>query len=250
MVRAQVELSKLQNQRIELRQKLKQAQADLAKSLSTTPQADLKVAGTPDLPIVSEELDQLYKVAVISRPELQGRMHAVSQDERLVDLARLNYFPDVTVGLAWSDLTRDGALSKTANGENSLGVVMGINLPIWQSKLRAGVRESRSRTAENQRLYDAARDEMFRVIRRLTVQALAQKEQMELLRTEIVPKGRQALTLAIEGYKAGNVDPVRVVDNWLQLTNILLELARVETSIGKTMASLERIVGKQLTPLR
>jgi outer membrane protein TolC len=91
---------------------------------------------------------------------------------------------------------------------------------------------------------------MFRVIRHLTLQALSQKEQMALLRKEIVPKARQALSLAIEGYRAGNVDPVRVVDNWLQLTNVLLELARVETSIGKTMASLERIVGKQLTPLR
>jgi outer membrane protein TolC len=208
------------------------------------------VARIPDVSIVSEELDQLYQVALISRPELQGRIHTVSQDERLVELARLNYFPDVTLGFPWSDLTRDGAIAKTANGENSLGIAVGINLPIWQPKLRAGVREAQSRTLENQRLYDAARDEMFRVIRHLTLQALSQKEQMALLRKEIVPKARQALSLAIEGYRAGNVDPVRVVDNWLQLTNVLLELARVETSIGKTMASLERIVGKQLTPLR
>jgi outer membrane protein TolC len=120
----------------------------------------------------------------------------------------------------------------------------------WQSKLRAGVREAQSRTLENQRLYEAARDEMFRVIRQLTVQALAQKEQKELLRKEIVPKARQALSLAVEGYRASNVDPVRVVDNWLQLTNVRLEQARLETSIDKTMASKERIVGKQLTPLR
>jgi hypothetical protein len=42
---------------------------------------------------------------------------------------------------------------------------------------------------------------------------------------------------------------VRVVDNWLRLTNVLLELASLETSIGKTMAALERIVGVQMTPL-
>jgi cobalt-zinc-cadmium efflux system outer membrane protein len=249
LVRAQVELTKLQDKRIELRQKLRQAQANLAKSLATTPQADLQVAEMPDLPVVSEQLDQLYQAALLSRPELQGRIHAVSQSERLVELARLNYFPDVSLGFVWSDLTTDGALSKTANGENSLGIALGINLPIWQSKLRAGVREAQSRTSENQRLYEAWRDETFRVIRQLTVQALAQKEQTELLRQELVPKARQALALAVEGYRAGNVDPVRVVDNWLQLNNVLLELASLEASLGKTMASLERNVGVQLTPL-
>jgi outer membrane protein, heavy metal efflux system len=250
VVRAQVELAKIENQRIDMRQRLKQAQANLAKALSTTPQADLRVAEIPDLPVVRQQLDQLYQMGLISRPELQGRILAVSQDERLVELARLSYFPDVMVGIAWSDLTTKDALSKSANGENSLGIAVGINLPIWQSKMRAGVREAENRTVENQRLYESSRDEMFRIIRRLTVQALAEKDQAELFRNEIVPKARQALSLAIEGYRTGNVDPVRVVDNWLQLTNVLLELARLETSIGKTMASLERIVGQQLTPLR
>jgi outer membrane protein, heavy metal efflux system len=250
MVRAQVELTKLQEKRIELRQKLKQGQADLAKSLSTTPQADLKVAEImPDLPVVSAQMEQLYQAAILSRPELQGRIHAIAQGERLVELARLNYFPDVSLGIVWYDLTTEDALSKTANGENSLGIAFGINLPIWQPKLRAGVREAQNRTLANVRLFQASRDEVFRDIRQLTVQALAQEEQIRLLRQELVPKARQALSLAYEGYRTGIVDPVRVVDNWIQLTNFLLDLARLETSIGKTMASLERIVGVQLTPL-
>jgi cobalt-zinc-cadmium efflux system outer membrane protein len=249
VARAQVEFTKLQDRRIQLRQTLKQAQANLAKALSTNPEADLKAPEIPDLPVVAEQLEELYQAALLSRPELQGRIDAVSQSERLVELARLNYFPDVSLGFVWNDLTTDNALSKTANGENSLGIAFGINLPIWESKLRAGVREAQNRTSENLQLYRASRDETFRDIRQLTVQALAQKEQMDLLRNELVPNARQALALAIEGYKAGNVDPVRVVDNWLQWTNVLLELAGVETSIGKTMASLERFVGRQLTPL-
>jgi outer membrane protein, heavy metal efflux system len=249
MVRSQVELTKLQDQRIDLRQKLKQAQANLAKALSVTPQADLKPAEMPEVPVVSEQMGQLYQVALLSRPELQGRIDAVSEGERFVELARLNYVPDVSLGLVWNDLTTDGALSKTANGENSLGIAVGMNLPIWEPRLRAAVREAQNRKEEQLRLYQAARDETFRAIRQLTVQALAQKEQMELLRTDLVPKARQALSLAVEGYKASTVDPVRVVDNWLQLNNILLEQARLETSIGKTMASLERMVGVQLTPL-
>jgi hypothetical protein len=41
-----------------------------------------------------------------------------------------------------------------------------------------------------------------------------------------------------------------VVDNWLQLMNMRLHLALLETSLGQTLASLERVIGEQLTQLR
>ncbi|HTU22946.1 MAG TPA: TolC family protein, partial [Gemmataceae bacterium] len=250
LLRSQVELDKLQNQRIELTEQLKQAQADLAKALSTSPEADLKVADAPDLPAVPEQLDRLYQAAMISRPELQGRLQAVSRDERLVELARLNYFPDVTVGFTWYDLTTDHALSKTANGENSLGLAVGINLPIWERKLRAGVREAQNRTAESARLYQASRDEMLRLIRRLTVQARAQEEQLQLFNNALLPAAERALSRASERYKVGSVNPVRVIDNWIQLKDFRLKRAGLVASLGQTLASLERVVGEQLTRLK
>jgi len=250
LLRSQVELAKLQDQRIEFGQQLKQAQADLAKALSTSPEADLRVADAPDLPAVPEQLERLYQVALISRPELQGKLQAVSRDERLVELARLNYYPDVLIGVTWYDLTTNHALSSTANGENSLGIAVGINLPIWQRKLRAGVREAQNRTAESARLYQASRDEMLRLIRRLTVQARAQDQQLELFNKVLLPEAERALSRASERYKTGNVNPVRVIDNWLQLVNFRLKEASLQATLGQTLASLERIVGEQLTRLK
>jgi outer membrane protein TolC len=250
LLRAQVELAKLQDQRINLSQKLKQAQADLAKALSTSPEADLKVADAPSLPAVPEQLDRLYQAAMISRPELQGKLQAISRDERLVELARLNYYPDVTVGVVWYAVTTDHAVSTEANGENSLGIALGINLPIWQRKLQAAVREAQNRTAESARLYQVSRDETLRLVRRLTVQARAQEQQLELFAKELIPSAEKALSVASEGYKADRVNPVRVIDNWIQLKDLRLQRARLEASLGQTLASLERVVGEQLTWLK
>jgi hypothetical protein len=44
------------HKRIELQQNLKRAQADLAKALSTTPQADLRVAEIPDRGFAKHEI--------------------------------------------------------------------------------------------------------------------------------------------------------------------------------------------------
>ena len=249
LLRGEVELVKLQNQRIDLQQRLRQAQADLAKLLSASPETDLTSAQALDLPPVPEQLDKLYQAALISRPELEGKLQAITRDERLVELARLNYYPDVTVGLVWFNVLKDHAFSPIANGENGLGISLGITLPIWQRKLRAGVREAQNQTAKDVRLYQASRDETLRFIRRLTVQAHSQEQQLVLHRKELVPTAEQTLRIAHEGHQTGKVNPVRVVDNWLQLMNMRLQLAHLETSLGQTLASLERVIGEQLTHL-
>jgi cobalt-zinc-cadmium efflux system outer membrane protein len=250
LMRGEVELVKLQNQRIDLQQRLRQAQADLAKLLSTSPNSYLTVADAADLPAVPDQLDRLYQAALISRPELQGKLQTVARDERLVALARLNYFPDVTVGFFWYNASSHHALSAVANGEQGLGIAFGLTLPIWERKNRASVREAQNREAKDARLYQSSRDETLRLIRRLTVQAHALEQQGELYRKELVPAAEQALSIAAEGHKTGAVNPVRVVDNWLQLMTVRLQLARLETSLGQTLASLERVVGEQLTPFK
>ncbi len=249
LLRGEVELDKLQNQRIDLQQRLRQAQADLAKLLSASPETDLTSANALEFPPVPEQLDKLYQAALISRPELEGRLQTVARDERLVELARLNYFPDVTVGFLWYNASTHAALSKSANGEQGLGIAFGMTLPIWQRKNRAGVLEAQNRAAKDARLYQSSRDEMLRLIKRLTVQARAQEQQSNLYRNELVPREEQALNLATEDYKFRSLNPVRVIDNWLQLLNLRLQLARLETSLGQTLASLERVVGEQLTLL-
>ncbi|SRR5579883_426 len=250
LMRGEVELVKLQDQRISLRQRLIQAQADLAKILSTSPETNLTSADALDLPAVPEQLDRLYQAALISRPELQEKLQTIARDERLVELAKLNYVPDLTVGFVWFDVLANNSLAKTANGENALGIAFGINLPIWQRKLRAGVREAENRTAKSARLYQSSRDETLRLIRRLTVQAHSQEQQVELYRKGLVPAAEEALRIAHEGHQAETVNPVRVVDNWLQLMTLRLQLARLETSLGQTLASLERVVGEQLARMK
>jgi cobalt-zinc-cadmium efflux system outer membrane protein len=250
LMRGEVELVKLQNQRIDLQQRLQQAQADLAKLLSTSPNSYLMAADPADLPAVPDQLDRLYQAALISRPELQGQLQTIARDERLVALARLNYFPDVTAGFFWYDASSHNAIAKTANGEQGLGIAIGLTLPIWEQKNRASVREAQNRQAKDVRLYQSSRDETLRRIRRLTVQALSQEQQVQLLEKQLIPAAVEALRIAHEGHKTGAVNPVRVVDNWLQLMTQRLQLARLETSLGQTLAALERVVGEQLMPMK
>jgi cobalt-zinc-cadmium efflux system outer membrane protein len=248
---AQVELRRLEDQLVQYRKQRGVAQADLAKLLATSPKADLQVAEDSLNLNVPTQMDQLYQAALAYRPELQGRLEAIFRDEQVVGLARLNYYPDVTVGLNWSVITRNDALARlTANGNDNLGLLVGINLPIWKDKLAGGVDEAQNRVAESARLYENARDDTFRAIRRLTVQARALQEEIDLYRrkgTGILASAEQTLDVSFADYKTGKVDSLTVLSNYTQLLSFQIQVVRLEAALGEVLASLERAVGNRLT---
>ena len=249
VLRSQVELNKLQDQLIQLNQQLRMSQADLAKLLSISPEADLKAVKDKDAPPVPDQVDRLYEAAIAARPELQGRLDAIRRDERMVELAKLQYYPDITVGVNWGAITTNDALAKTATGNDNVGLIVAMNLPVWHNKLSAGVRQNQNRTVESAKLYDAARDETFRQIKRYTIQAHSLEQQISLFRKDIIPRADQTLNVSAADYRTGKVVMLQLIDNWTQLLRFQIQLARLEAALAQTIASLERVVGTELTPL-
>lgn len=248
VLRAQVELEQLEDRLITLHRQFQQSQADLAKILHTSPETDFRAAEL-DVPSAPEEIDQLYEAAIRCRPELQERLYAIVRDERLGELARLQYYPDVTLGVGWQAIAADAALSPVANGNDNVAFGIGVNLPIWRDKLRAGVSEAEHRVMESARRYDATRDDTFRLIKRLMVQVRAIEQQITLFRESIIPKAEQTLRVSTADYRVGKVDFQTINDNWSDLLMFQIQLVRFEASLGQTLASLERVVGCQLVAL-
>lgn len=243
---AQVRLSDLHDQLIALNEQLGLAQADMAKLLETSPNAEPLAESTIELPSAPEQIDALYELAVEIRPELQARLNAIIRDQRNVDLARLQYFPDFTVGLLYANIEESGSISPVRNGNDWVGLSVGLNLPVWRRKLQAGVQEALFRTSQSARQYDAARDETFRLIRRQMIKVRAIERQIALFRDDIIPKAEQTLRVSAADYRVGKVVFVQLIDNWNDLLNFQIQLARLQASLGQAFASLERVVGQQI----
>lgn len=246
VLRAQVELNKLEDRLIALRRQLQQSQADLAKVLHTSPESNLLASPDIEIPSAPEHIEQLYQLAAECRPELQERFYAIQKAQRARDLAELNYYPDLTAGLGWQAVTNSEALSPVSNGNDNLAVTLGINLPIWRDKLDAGVREWEQRSLENARRYESTLDDTFRLIRRLMVQIDAIQQQLDLFKGSMIPKTEQALRVSTADYRVNKVDFQQLLDNWSDLLMFHLQVARLEASLAQTLARLERVVGCEL----
>lgn len=249
VLRAQLETDRLRERLIGFRQNLRMAQSDLAALLHASPDLEPLAMEDLDVPEAPTAIEGLYETAVRCRPELQARLHAIVRDQRSRDLAALDYYPDFTAGMSWDAMTRDDAISPVSDGKDNVGFVVGVSVPLWRDRIEAGVKEAEHRVVESARRYDATRDDTFRQIRRLIAQADAAQKQIDLFEESIIPKTEQALKVSIADYRVGKLDFLQVIDNYSELLQFQIQLARLQSNLGQAMASLERVIGCQLAML-
>src|SRR5205823_13430962 len=94
--------------------------------------------------------------------------------------------------------------------------------------------------------YDAERDNTYRDVKDLLTLAKSQQNIMGMFRGSILPKAKEALDLTSTDYQGGTTDYVTLITAWREVLQIELQVAQVESDLGKSLASLERAVGVQL----
>lgn len=243
VLRLQADLSTVDSDLVRLQQELYSARADLAQLLHVSPETPFQTIGELVDENIPQDLDRLYMQAVSARPELHEQLAAIERDRRRVDRARLDYFPDLTVGALWGAMTTDRALSPTADGLDMYNLNISGNLPVYRRRIEAGVREAEAQVVASARQYDQVRDQTLRDVKSLFAQANSQREIARLLRESIIPRTEQALEIAIREYQVGTTEFVQMIDNWRELLRFQIMHQQVESQLRQTMASLERVVG-------
>lgn len=247
VLRAEVEIANVENDLLRLRQQLTSARARLGSILHVSPQTKLQATNELHPEVVPKHLESLQHQAVKARPELHAQLAAVARDRRVADLARLDYRPDVTVGLSWIDVAQNG-ISPVANGRDSFLVNAGVNLPIYRKRLEAAVRSAEANAVSTAREYDAMRDATLEEVADLFAQVQSQQDMLKLFQGEILPKARQTLEVSSQAYNVGDVDFLQLIDNWRQLLRYEVMYRRLESTLRQTLAELDRVVGGLSTP--
>ncbi len=247
VIKAEVLISELDRELASNEQGIAMGRSALGRQLHIRPDAELKTLPTLTPTSVPAEIERLNQLAVAARPELQGRLAAIARDEKAIELARQRFYPNVTLGLTYMDMSRANAQApNSASGSPNIGLFVGFNLPVYRNKYRAGVCEAEERAIADTKLYEAQRDEAYSEIQDLMVQARVQQNVVTLLRDSILPRTKESLELARSDYAKGNVDYATVLSTLREVLQVELQIVQVEAELGKALASLERAVGCQL----
>jgi outer membrane protein TolC len=243
VIKAQVELGKLEERARALRDLAGPVAAQLNAALNRRSDAALPLPAA----IPEEEVEftdqQLYSRLKEGNPELKTIDSVAARDRAAVDLAQKGYFPDITVGLDYVDT--DSALMPGTedSGKDPVVGMISVNLPIWRDKYRAAEREARAR-------YDASlkersnRENSLMASLEMALYGFRDAERkIDLYRDTLIPKANQSLKVTQQAYEAGSADFLDLIDAQRVLLEFELSYERALTNRAQRLAEIEMLVG-------
>ena len=239
VLKAQVELGRLEDQLRSLRQQRPPATARLNAALGRAATAPIAV---PDsLPIAASDLDEevLKERLQAANPMLQMRHMQAWAQSFGVELAGKQFYPDLTVSLDYIHIGD--------RGENPLMAMATLNLPLWRSSYEAGERAAK---LSHQVALQGVADEENRLAAELELALYKQRDAQSrsaLYRDSLLPKAEQALNVTQRAFAADRSDFLAVIDAQRTLLEFQLAYERARTDQALHWAEIEKLVGEPAT---
>jgi len=233
VLRAEVEVARLNAFAKVLVAEVRGAEAMLNTSLALD--ADLPVpalaalAFAQPIPAWTE-----IKTALTARPELAAGRAEIARADAEVLVMRDMYRPMASI--------RTGPAYTMAEGRGWMAMV-GISLPIWRGKLRAGVAEAQAMRA----MSEADLQAMTRMIEGDAAVAVNQlqaaRDRQAALNSDVLPRARMVIEPAVAGYASGQLPLVSVIEAVQALWLVQSDLIAADTELGLAWARLGRAIG-------
>jgi cobalt-zinc-cadmium efflux system outer membrane protein len=249
VIRLQVEMGKLDDRLRELRDLRGPIVARLNAALNRPAAAELPWPGEIEEKGVSVTDADLFAWLGESNPELKALAHEIARNRRGIDLAKKDYFPDVTIGLDWIDTAAStGGRHPSDDGKDPLVAMVSVNVPIWREKLSAGVRQARHRhqAARHQRTQQA---NTLAAELRLALYGFRDAERkIDLYRDTLIPKAAESLKVTQTAFGAGKATFTDLIDAQRVYLEFELGYRRGLASRAQRLAELEMLVGREIPP--
>jgi outer membrane protein TolC len=235
VLRSEVEVARLTAVTAALKGGIRAAEAMLNASLARDTDALV-----PDLDIApwGQEPPEwsAVKAKLTGRPELHAGKAEIARAAAEVDVMRDMYKPMFTV--------RTGTAYSMTEGRGAM-LMVGVSLPIWRKRLRAGVSEAEAM----REMAKADLEAMTTMIEGEAAQALNQlqaaKERNRVVREEVVPRARYAIDPSLSSYAAGRLPLVSVLESAQTLWTAQSDLIESEVELGMAWVRLGRAMGTQ-----
>ena len=203
-------------------------------------------------PPVDVDRAQLYELGDRHRQELQAAAALIRGSERSIELARKRARPSFTASVGVLNVGRrdDPAgvtLPPPDNGRNAVSVSLGVSLPLWRGKYRAGVEQAAAELLAHRHQRAAARNAMEMAVHDAVVHLETLDRQVDLLDTVLIPQTEEALRATEAAYETGQLAVLDLLDSERMLIEIRLMRARYVSDSLIALGDLERAVGLRVT---
>ncbi len=244
VLQAQVELGNYLDRLFQWTQKQESARADLNALRSRPPQTPIARPTPLKARPLSLKMDDLLAQAE-ARPQLQALKALITKQEKAVNLAKKDYYPDarVTVGYGFRETLAPPVNQKQA--DMFTGSVM-FNVPLWHgSKIRPRIREEQAKESAAKDAHQNSHNQLAAAIKDRYAKLQRLSKQVTLFDQGIIPQARQAAAAALSSYQVGTLEFSQVYQNQIAVYNSEMQMQEYLKDFEENWAELEWLVGAE-----
>lgn len=237
-IKAQVELSRMLNMLVTVKQEKETAAAMLNALMDKDTLAPLPPPEELDPSLPGASYENLRAAALASNPGLKGYSIKAAQAERRLSLSKAEYLPDFM--LLYRKRRAPGS-----EMNNTYDVSLGLTIPLWFSKQRAMVKEAGADREMAKAEYKAAGNELAADLREADIKARSSMRLVDLYRGSVIPQAEEALKIAQSGYQAEKADFMDLLDAQRTLLDFRMDYYRYIVDCHTWLARVEQLTGEQ-----
>jgi len=244
VLKAQLEISKVLDKILSLKQRRKAVEAELNALLNRPADAPVGIVDEIEVPEIQVDLAELYEWAKHNRPELKKVQHLIERNEKSLKLAKKNYYPDFHIMFDYF-VIGGGTTAQPDDGRDAWMGSVGINIPLWRKRLRASEAEEATKLKASEDLYRNAENETFSRVNELYFEVKTVEDQIKLYQYSLLPQAEQSFKASEIGYLAGKVDFLNLLESERMVLMVKISYHKTISDLRKSLARLERVVGKE-----
>ena len=244
VLKAQTQVSRMTDELFRLAREQSTLEAELIRTLGRGSDLAAPIPPPPspgDLSGEPLDLAALRDVALAQRPRLLALQSLVARNDKALELARKNYYPDLDLRMAYGQ--RDNMLDGTKRPD-MVSFTVAINLPVWRgNKLEPRELESLATRDQALGIYQAQRNEVGAQLRQQVATAEQSLKSARLYQDAILPQARLTVESALAAYRVNRVDFLTLLDSQMTVFNYEISLAQATASYNKTLVEIDLLTG-------
>lgn len=240
VLKVQVELAQLQNERSALEQELVSAIAMMNALRSVEQSLPIGRVSeiTPESTLVS--LGESYTLALENRPELRAMRSDIEMNRLEYAVARRERFPDFMVR---------GGYRERVEGADQWSAMIGINIPfspLGIGKYSGRIRETKADIVSTERTYVDMQNMVRFQVRDAWSKVQSLWQQIDRYQRTILPQAEEALQSTLASFQTDQSDFLSLLDSYRTLQMFRMEYYMVVGEHYTALAALERALGSDL----
>lgn len=237
IIRAQIELAKLDEILVRLKELKKPQAARLNAMLNRPDGAEPAWPQKPEFFKLNIDNAQLMKLLKDKNPQLAELGWMIESARSEVKLAKKKFYPDIGVGFA----------PRTDNmGDDSIVWMFSMNIPLWRDSYKAAEEQAKANVRKMTQQKINTENTLAANVAQVLYDIQESQRQINLNGDILIPKAEQLVNASETAYKAGTIDFLSLIDSQRMLLQYNLDYQRIITDNQQKLAELEMLVGTEL----